>query len=468
MSAPEIAWLSIGVLSRLIRRGEISSREVTETALAQIDLWQPHVNAFISVLGDEALAAARAADRRQKRGGPIGPLHGIPVSLKDLVDYAGVPTTCASRLLANRTPAQHAAVVERLQQAGAIIIGKANMSEFAIGGMQPEYGWIRNPWDLTKTSGGSSGGSAASVATGMNYASIGSDTGGSMRVPSAFCGVVALKPTFGRISRRGMTFLAWSLDHLGPMTRSVEDAALVFQVLAGHDPSDVDSSTEDVPDMARAMRGPIKGMTVGIPKALYAHELDGEAGRIYDEVHRTLRRLGCWLKEVSLPDAKTAQQTHLVIMQAEGAAVHAQAISERPQDFSDFTREWFRTGALYSATTYLRAQQIRARILEDYSRALDEVDVLIMPSTPIPAHRPGEFIAGAGGIPKVACTTTAISLCGLPSLCLPCGFTSERLPMGMQIVGRPFAEATILKLGRAYERATQWPLRPTLPAGATA
>ncbi len=459
MPSRDLCYLSIAEAARLIRGRRLSCAELTQAVLDRIGEGGPRLNAFITVMAEEALRDARAADRRLERADYAGPLHGIPVSVKDLFDARGVRTTAASKILAGRVARRDSAVVQRLRQAGAIVAGKANMSEFAIGGMQPEYGPVRNPWDPARAPGGSSSGSGAGVATGMGFASIGSDTGGSIRIPSAFCGIVGLKPTYGRVSRRGMVALSWTLDHAGPMTRTVRDAAIVLQAIAGHDSEDPTSSTQPVPNYARALRRDLKGVRIGIPRAYYYDELDAEVASALDRAHGVLRRLGARLRDVTIPHAEVSLAALTLIMHPEGAALLWPALRERPGDFSDPVRGRFVQGLLTPASAYLKACRVRAKLIEEFRAAFEKADALVLPTVPIPPHRLDERPVTSSGVAVVGRNTGSFTLTGLPALSVPCGFTRAGLPMGVQIVGRPFDEATVLRIGHAYEQATDWHTR---------
>ncbi|MCH8282952.1 MAG: aspartyl/glutamyl-tRNA amidotransferase subunit A [Chloroflexi bacterium] len=459
MADGALSSLAIAEASRMVRRGQVSCLELTQAALERIDEANPTLNAFITVLRDEALDAAREADRRLATDGPLGPLHGIPVSLKDLYDTRGIRTTAASRLMAQRVPQQDATVVTRLKQAGAIIVGKANMPEFAYGGIHPEYGSSKNPWDPARSPGGSSSGSAISVATGMSYASMGSDTGGSIRIPAAFCGVVGLKPTYGRVSRHGVVPLSWTLDHAGPLTRTVRDAALMLRVIAGQDARDPASSARPVPNYARGLPRELKNVTIGVPQDYFYDELDGEVERALDAAHVSLRRLGARLKRVSIPHASDSLAAASVITPCEAGAFHWQALRDRPGDFSDSIWGRFTLGLLTPADTYLRAQRLRSLLMNEFHDAFKQVDAMVLPTVPILPDLLGERPMTREGISAIGRCTRAFNLTGLPALSLPCGFTGDGLPIGMQLIGRPFDEATLFKIGHAYEQATDWHTR---------
>ena len=451
MPENELHFLGIGRVARLLRQGKVACLEVVEAAWDRIDRVGPGLNAFITLQREESLLAAREADRLLAGGQWRGPLHGIPVSLKDLYDTEGVRTTGGSRVLAERVPTSDSTVTRRLREAGAIIIGKANMSEFACGGMDHAYGSVANPWDITRFTGGSSSGSGASVAAGLNYASMGSDTGGSIRMPAAFCGVVGLKPTYGRVSRHGVITLSWTLDHTGPLTRGVGDAAIVLQAIAGHDPEDLSSSKERVPNFSRGLNRSLRGRIIGVPREPYYKRLHPDVAAAMEEAQRTLRSLGARLRRVSIPHAGLATEAMITILHAEGAAYHWGRLSTRLAELTPAARGRMAQGLLTPAVAYIQAHRVRALLIEEFRQAFRQVEAMVLPTTARPAQRLDE------GPPIAAGEHTApFNLTGLPALSLPCGFTSEGLPIGMQVVARPFDEATALNIGRVYESATVW------------
>ena len=452
----ELCDLSLWSAARAIRSRRASSAEVVESCLGRIRRDEPKLNAFITLLTDEAKVEAKKADQRLSRGKVDGPLHGIPISLKDLYDVAGVKTTGGTRFFAERVATADSAVAERLRSAGAIIVGKANMTEFALGGIRPEYGPALNPWDHDRTPGGSSSGSGVGVAAGMIYASIGSDTGGSIRVPASFCGVVGLKPTYGRVSRRGMMPLAWSLDHAGPLTRTVRDAGLVLRAIAGHDPSDTTSSSARVPSFTGGLRRSLEGVKIGIPEGYFFEGLDPEVATAIDAARGVLRGLGAGFKKANVPHADEGGAAVLVIMLSEGATANRKYLTERPENFTLPVRAMFEQGSLTPAVSYIKAQQVRTLLKQEYLAALSGVDALLYPTTPMPAFKPTEPPPSVGGVPGAGRFTLTLTLTGLPGLSVPCGFTKSGLPIAMQLVGRHFDEASLIKIGHAYQQATDW------------
>ncbi|MBI3742936.1 MAG: amidase [Chloroflexi bacterium] len=456
MDGDDLCFLTILDLARLIRRKQVSCLEITQASLARIERLNPSLNAFITVMADTALRDARKADRDVARGTVASPLHGVPVSLKDLFDTRRVRTTAASNLFADRVPDRDATITTRLRQSGAIVIAKANMSELAYGGIHPTFGPVLNPWDAAITPGGSSNGSGASVAAGMNYASIGSDTGGSIRIPAAFCGVVGLKPTYGRVSRHGMMPLSWSLDHAGPIARTVADAATVLQAIAGHDANDGTSSDSAVANYTVRLRRDLRGCTIGVPRDHYYADLHPEAAAALEEAHRQLRRLGARLRTVAIPHASLARHALSVVIQTEGATAYWKELRERPGDFTERVRRQFFQGLVTPAVAYLKALRVRAVLIQEFKDALQNVEALVLPTVSVPPPTLDAWIKG--GTP-MGDTTSSFTLTGLPSLALPCGFTKRGHPMSVQIVGRPFDEAGIVSIGHAYESSTPWHTR---------
>jgi len=459
---------SLTEISGRVRRREVSPVEVTDAVLARVARVDPALNAFITVTADEAVAMARAAEAEIAAGQWRGPLHGIPVSVKDLFHMAGVRTTAGSRFFATLVSRDDSAVIERLRAAGAVLVGKTNLHEFAYGttSQTSHFGPVRNPWDSTRIPGGSSGGSAAAVAAGMGYASIGTDTGGSIRIPAACCGVVGLKPTFGRVSRHGLIPLAASLDHAGPLTRTVEDAALVLEAIAGHDPRDAGCADVPVERFARELeRGP-DGVRIGVLEAALA-AADHEVTTAVRQAVERLAAAGALVRPVALDLLVEARAAVLVILSAEASAFHQERLRDHPDWFGADVRERLARGAAVAAVDYLRALELRERFRDEVARMFDGVDVLVSPMLPV-----GAPPVGAATVPindsavEVLRATTANTrewnLIGVPALTVPCGATGAGLPIGMQIVGRAFAESTVLRVARAHERAM--PTAPGLPS----
>jgi aspartyl-tRNA(Asn)/glutamyl-tRNA(Gln) amidotransferase subunit A len=455
-------------LARMIATKEVSPVEVVRAHLARIDALDGTLHSFITVCADAAVAAARDAEAALMAGRAAGPLHGVPIGLKDLVDTRGVRTTGGSRILRDRVPVADATVTTRLTAAGAIVLGKLNMHEFAYGpeGLNEHYGQTRNPWDATvaRVPGGSSSGSGVAVAAGLVPVALGSDTGGSIRIPASLCGITGLKPTYGRVSRAGVLPLAWSMDHVGPMARSAADCALVLGAMAGFDAADPTTSALPVPDYTAALGQDVKGLRVGLLKGFFAEELVPDLRAALDAAVTQLRTLGAIVDEVTLPHAVHVAAAALAVVAPEALAYHAQFMRTRPQEYQRDVRERLFSGAFVSGVHYLRGQQIRAIVRAEVDAALAERDVLLAPSTPIAAPALGArevTVDGArvdvrGGLLKF---TRPFNVSGHPSCSVPCGFTGDGLPLGMQIVGRPFNEATVRRVADAWQRATDWHTR---------
>lgn len=463
MKQEELPRLTIREASTLIQRGELSPLELVETTLERIGRLNPKVNAYITVMTEEALEAAKRAEQAVAKRKWPGPLCGIPVSLKDLFATKGVRTTAGSKILADWVPDYDATVTARLRRAGAVIIGKANLHEFAAGPTNNNlhYGPARNPWDRERIPGGSSGGSAAAVAASMCLGSMGTDTGGSVRLPASLCGVVGLKPTYGRVSRFGIFPLSWSLDHAGPIARTVEDCALMLQATAGYDPRDPSSANVPVPDYTKGLDGDIRGLRVGVPREFWFEEATEQVGGLVRKAIQVLEELGASVEEVSIPSV-VHSPLGLVISWSESASIHEEWIRARPEDYDPDVLKRFQTGSLYLATHYIKAQRVRALLQSDFQQALERADVILSPTSPVTAPRIGDKTVTIKGRARtvtlvLARLTRPYNLVGLPAITVPCGF-SAGLPVGLQIAGRAFDEATVLRVAYAYEQAAGWHL----------
>jgi len=455
MAAAELCDLGIGELGRRYRARGLSPVDVAAAHLARIEQLDKTLSSYLTVTPDRALADARAAEVAIHRG-DAGPLAGIPIAYKDLYATRGVRTTAGSALLADWVPDHDAACVSRLQQAGMVMLGKLTTHEFAFGIQFPGHRFLpaRNPWDLDHIPGGSSSGSGAALAAGLTVGALGSDTGGSIRGPAAFCGIVGLKPTYGRVSRAGVVTLSWTLDHTGPMARTVEDCALMLQALAGHDPADPASSREQpVPDYAAGLGSGVRGLRVGVPREYFFHDVKPEVTDAFESAMGTLRRLGAEVRDVRIPSIWAAP-AFMVIMLTEAFAYHARDLRERPQLYGEVLREKLMAGALFTGDEYVQAQRLRARLREDMRRALDDVEVLATPTTPGTA--PAFSAVLDPSFPFARSNMAPFNMAGLPALALPCGFAPSGLPISLQLAGRPFDEATVLRAGHAYEQATEW------------
>ncbi len=466
MSATELCRLTLGEQSRLIESGRISPVELTQACLDQIDATDALMRAFITVTGDEALRDAKQAEPAIVRGGRLGPLHGVPMAVKDLIDVKGARTTCGSQTQPDFVAEADATSVRRLRQAGAVIVGKTNLNEFALGatGQNPHYGDTKNPWDRRRISGGSSGGSGAAVASGSCAAALGTDTGGSVRIPAALCGVVGIKPTYGRISVHGVAALSWSLDHVGVLARGVEDAALVLNELCGPDPADPTSLDVPTPDFTADIRSGAGTMTIGVPQEFVWDMLTADVEVAVREGIETLRACGAAVRDVSLPLFATTTEVSAPILGAEAFSVYRDVIENHGDMIDPVVKARFDLGAGVSAVAYITAQRDRAALRAQVNRALKDVDVLAFPTCAAAAAEFGqtEVAIRDGSMPALDSLTrlTRLSnLTGFPSISVCCGFGQDGMPIGMQLVGRPLDEATLIRVAYAYEQATDWHIR---------
>ena len=466
MSTDDLCHRSIPELSELLRSRQVSPVEVTAAFLDRIDRVEPEVNAFITVARDEATLAAEQAEAEMARGEYRGTMHGIPVGIKDLYDTAGTRTTSGSKIEGDRVPTADSAVVEGLKAAGAVIIGKLMMTEFAFGeqGRNAHYGDVRNPWDLARMPGGSSTGSAASVAASECAASLGSDTGGSIRVPASLCGLVGLKPTYGLVSRRGMTPLSWSLDHAGPLARTVEGAAATLQAIAGHDPRDPTSADMPVPNYEERLTGEVRGLRVGVLREYVWDLMDQEVEGLVRAALEQVSRLGVEIEEVSVPRLEDIGLVMSTLIPADAAAVHRETVLKRGADYDPVTRNHIESGLFVTAADYSKANRLRALLNRDMAGVLERVDFLMVPTCPVTAPSYAAPVVTLGGeeFPSrmvLSRITRVFNPNGLPAVSVPCGFSSEGLPAGLQVVGRAFDDAGVLNLAFAYEQAAGWHTR---------
>jgi aspartyl-tRNA(Asn)/glutamyl-tRNA(Gln) amidotransferase subunit A len=456
MASSDLAFRSIAELAPCLAARDLSPVEVTEVVLARIAQHDAQLRSYITVMADSARHAARAAEAAIQAGNYLGPLHGIPIAVKDLYATRGVRTTFGSPLFADWIPDHDAAVVERLKRAGAVIIGKANLHELAFGttSANPHYGAVANPWNLQCHPGGSSGGSAAAVAAGLACGALGSDTGASIRQPASCCGIVGLKPTYGRISKFGALPLSWSMDHAGPMTRTVTDAALMLQILAGHDARDPGSVSHPVPDYTVQLDSGVRGKKIGVAREFFFEDCDPEVTSAVEAALDVFRGLGATVQDIMLPDMQAARAAGTVILFAEAAAYHAAGLRERPHAFSDEVRALIEMGGFYTAVQYIQAQRLRRRLTAETRQALATYDAIVMPTSPVPATPITPDPPGHAALrPR---NTLPFDFISLPAISVPCGFTHAGLPVGLQIVGKAFDEAGILRVARAYEQATAW------------
>ena len=490
---PTPTSLTIHELASKYRARATTPTAATQAYLNRIGVLDEKVKAYLTVTGEHALAEAEAADKRWRAGQPKSPIDGVPIAVKDVLCTKGVRTTCASKILENFIPPYDATVIERLKAAGAVILGKTNMDEFAMGSSTEHSAFFptRNPWDLSRVPGGSSGGSAAAVAADLAAASLGTDTGGSIRQPAAFTGTVGLKPTYGRVSRYGLVAFASSLDQIGPLTKDVTDAALLLQLIAGHDPLDSTSANLPVPDYSATLRRPIEGLRIGVPNEYFAEGMDPEVERAVREAIEAVKKLGAKVEPISLPTTEYALAAYYLIAPAEassnlarydgvkyGLRVHgAKDIIEmysrsRARGFGGEVKRRVMLGtyalsAGYYDAYYGRAQKVRTLVRRDFEAAFARVDLIVAPTTPNVPFKRGEkedplamYLCDAFTIP--------VNLAGLPGISVPCGFNSAGLPIGLQLIGKAFDEPTLLRAAYAYEQATTWYTRRPVIAEASA
>lgn len=490
----ELSKFTAHQLHNLLVSGKVSAREVVEDIYQKIQKVEEKTNCFITLTPDLALRQAEEVDRKIARGEEIPPLAGIPLAIKDVISTEGIRTTCGSRILANYMPPYQATVVERLKNTGILFIGKTNMDEFAMGSSTENsaFGPVRNPWDLERVPGGSSGGSAAAVAAGETVLALGTDTGGSIRQPASFCGIVGLKPTYGRVSRYGLVAFASSLDQIGPLTGDVTDCALLLEAISGHDARDSTSVDMEVPQYRRALVNDVKGMRIGIPREYFGEGMDGEVEESIWRGIRLLEKLGAEVEEVSLPHTEYAVATYYIIAPGEASSNLARYdgvqygyrtlnlqlqtpdsetnpiinMFERTRDegFGEEVKRRIMLGtytlsAGYYEAYYLKAQKVRTLIKKDFEEVFKEHQVIITPTSPTPAFKIGEKIDDPLKMYLSDIYTISVNLAGLPAISIPCGFTRKGLPIGLQIIGKPFDEETILRVAYTFEQNTPYHLQ---------
>jgi aspartyl-tRNA(Asn)/glutamyl-tRNA(Gln) amidotransferase subunit A len=468
-AAERPCWLSIAQAAELLAAKKLSPVELTRSVLERIEQTDDRVHAYVTVMSESALAAARLAEADIANGTYRGPLHGIPVALKDLYYTAGTPTGGGSHVLDGFVPDHDATVTERLKAAGAIVVGKTVTHEFAYGQNTPP---TRNPWDLERTPGGSSAGSGAAVATGSCLAAMGTDTGGSIRMPASVDGVVGLKPTYGRVSRYGVVPLSWSLDHCGPLTRTVEDAALLLQAIAGYDPRDPSSASEPVGDVTSDLRAGIRGLRLGVPRNYFFDRIHRAVATAFEQAMAVLEDLGAIRVDVTLPGIELALPVGIGILMPEASSIHQQWLRQTPERYDEGTRRMLEAGELQLATHYLQAQRGRAAVKDTVKTTFreHELDALVMPTEPTTATRIDQLTVDFGEAGQEPFFSTFVrqtipfNVSGLPALSVPCGFSVDTedgrigagLPIGLQLAGRPYDEATILRIGHTYQTVTDW------------
>ena len=463
MADDNLHYLSISEAAGLIEGKQLSPVELVAAHLERIERTDERLNSFITLLAEEATAAAASAEAEIQAGDYRGPLHGVPIGLKDLYYTKGIRTTVGSKIMRDFVPDYDAAVTERFRDAGAVLMGKLQMHEFALGATSenPHDGPARNPWDTTRITGGSSGGSGSAVAAGQCMAALGSDTGGSIRIPASACGIVGHKPTFGRVSRVGVFPLANSLDTVGPMTRTVRDAAIVMNAIAGYDERDQSCANRPDEDFTRLLGQDISGLRVGLPQEYFYDMIEGEVTVAAQEAARVLEGLGAHVEECSIPALNDSISISGTILLTEAAEIHLDNLRERADDFGADVRGRLEEGAMTPAVSYIAAQQARTEFNRAIAEAMRTYDILLAPTTALGAPKLGERVVDVGGVSEAKLAimprlTRPHNICGIPTVSAPCGFTSEGLPIGVQLAARPFEDALALQVADAYEGATEW------------
>ncbi|MSO54646.1 MAG: amidase [Rhodospirillales bacterium] len=475
MTASRLADLSMIETAAAIAKGEITSEAATRSVLDRLKTIGPKVNCVIAIEEDEAMAAARVADAERAKGQLRGPLHGVPMGHKDLLFRKGKVVTSGAKITRGFVAPTTATVLERLEAAGAIYVAALHLAEFARSptGHNEHFGPCRNPWNLDHVTGGSSSGSGAAVAARLVPAALGSDTGGSIRLPASICGVVGLMPTQTRVSRAGVMPLSWSMDTVGPMARDARDCARLLSIIAGADPRDLTTSHAPVPDYEKAMPTSLKGLRVGVPRRFYYDPVTPEVGKALDESLRVFRDVGAVITDTDVPDMALIDEVQHIVRECEAATVHGRWLRSRPKDFADQVRSRTEPGLFYTATRYLEALDLRAPIVAEFlAKAFGDNDILHLPGVPIPVPTIAETTTGgpeaiAKMIRLVGHCTRHINFLGLPAIAVPCGFSASGLPIAFQLIGRPFGEATLLGAADRYQAVTDWRRRaPAIATGA--
>ncbi|HJW89790.1 MAG TPA: amidase [Anaerolineales bacterium] len=456
----DLISLTLAQAADLVRRREVSAVELTQAHLERIPALDGRLNCFITLTPEAALQRARQADVELRQGEDRGPLHGLPLALKDLYETAGVRTTAGSKFFADHVPEQDSFAGGRLNAAGAVILGKLNMHEIALGvtNNNPHFGPCRNPWDLKRSPGGSSGGCGAALAAGLCLGALGSDTGGSIRIPASLCGVVGLKPTFGRVSGRGLVPLSWNLDHPGPMARRVRDVAILLQTIAAYDPEDPYSQNVPVPDYLVDLKAGVRGWRIALASDAHFTRADPEVLAAVRTAADTLAGLGARVEAVEVEGGWEAASANGLMATSDAAAFHLERLEAHPEDFGADVRQRLQTGAAYTSSEYVQARRTQSLARRQFQRFFERYDLLLTPATPVtaPPIEGPDAVEAARTLTRFSAT---FNLTGLPALALPCGFSSGGLPIGLQIVAPPWAEAALLRAAFAYEQATAWQLR---------
>ncbi len=457
----DLTSLSLAEAADLVKQSKVSPLELTRACLDRIDRLDGQLNSFATLTADAALAQAQEAETAIRQGVYRGPLHGIPIAFKDLYETKGIRTTAASKLMADHVPDSDCTVVQKLRDAGAINLGKLNMQEWALGvtNLTSYFGPVRNPWDLKRITGGSSGGSGAALAAGLCFGSMGSDTGGSVRIPASLCGIVGLKPTFGRVSAKGVIPLSWSLDHAGPMARRVRDVALLLQAVAGYDPGDPYSVNVPTDDYLAHLDGDVAGWRVALAHDDYFDDVDPEVLQAMHEAARVFEHLGAKVSPVPFRQAPEARQVNRVILHGDAAAFHHDRLQASPGDFGAELLPRLQDGAAMAARDYAIARRSQVILRRQFETFFEDYDILLTPTAPLvaaPADDPKALEQTRANLSRF---TSAFNVAGVPALSAPCGFNREGLPIGLQIIGRHWAEAQVLRAGYAFEQATEWHTR---------
>jgi aspartyl-tRNA(Asn)/glutamyl-tRNA(Gln) amidotransferase subunit A len=458
-------YKSAAELAKLIAAKKLSPVELTEACLSRIEATEPKLNSFITPPGEEAIAAAKKAEQDIARGDYKGPLHGIPFAMKDLFYVQGMRSTCGSRILDRFVPDHDGTVVSRLKVSGAIIFGKTNLHQFAFGptGLNADYGNMHNPWDIGRLAGGSSGGSGSAIAAGQCPLATGTDTGGSIRIPASLCGISGIKPTYGRVSRHGVVPLAWTLDHPGPMARTVEDCAIALQAMAGHDPNDSATSKRVVPDYRKALTGKVKGLRIGVPEEYWQSPVDPRVRAAVEDALDVFKKLGASVRKISWPMYKHSATISTPLIYAEATAYHRDMLSKRGKEYDPSIRWRLELGLFITAEDYLTALRGREAYTQEALGLLKDVDIIVGPTEPVAAPSIEATDLRVNGVPIGAIGaltqyTRPFNITGFPAMSVPCGFVDD-LPVGLQLAGRPFDEAGVLNAAYSYQQATDWHTR---------
>jgi len=466
INSDDFTKMNLSEAADLVHKRKVSPVELTKACLARIERLNPHLNCFITVTGDAALAQAKEAESEIQRGRWRGPLHGIPVALKDLFDTAGVKTTAGSALFKDRIPTEDAEVVRRLNEAGAVLLGKTNMVEFAYGSNSAVsyFGAVNNPWDLAVIAGGSSSGSGAAVAAGLCFGALGSDTAGSVRIPAAICGIVGLKPTYGLVSNRGVVPLSWSLDHVGPMTRTVSDNALLLQVIAGYDPAETTSIRVPIPNYNPTRGKKTSALRVGVPREFFFEKLDPEVEAAVMNALSVFERLTAGLRDIVLPSRPDQQESiRSTVRAAEAYWYHFELVNKTPDLYQPETLARIRSGADVTTGAYIQGRRDLAQARRAIERVFESVDVLVAPTIAAPPPTTAEMNKDQQSSTQLngmnIHNTSPFNVWGIPTISVPCGFTRKGLPIGLQISGPNGGEPAVLQLAHAYEQATDWHTR---------